>query len=110
VKGLDAVMRREFHGHMQLEYIQGVEGPTATVQVVIQKYTQSAVEVLILYKDIRESQVLMSADFNRSHIIHFHAMEVYYHFRYSVFFNPGSFCMSRYFPSQDVPHLRIFSI
>jgi len=37
VNGLDVVMRREFHGHMQLEYIQGAQGPTAIVQVVIQK-------------------------------------------------------------------------
>jgi len=37
VNGLDGVLRRKFHGHMQLDYIQGAQGPTATVQVVIQK-------------------------------------------------------------------------
>jgi len=35
VNRLDAIMRLEFLGHMQLDYIQEAQGPT--VQVVIQK-------------------------------------------------------------------------
>jgi len=52
----------------------------------------------------------MSPSFNRTHRILSHAIEVFCYLHPSVFFNPGSFYISRYFPSQDLPHLGIFSI
>jgi len=59
---VDVVMRLEFLEHIQEYYIQEVQGPT--MQVVIQKWTQSATESYILYKDVKESIVLTTTSFN----------------------------------------------